>query len=55
VTPSGLPTWTRISIGFLVWSVFVGWVVVLGRPAAGRGETGDLAADLRGDVLPTAG
>ncbi len=55
VTPSGLPTWARISIGFVVWSAFVAWVVVLGRPAARRGETGDLAADVRGDVLPTAG
>jgi len=55
VTPSPLPTWARIAIGFLVWSAFVAWVVVLGRPAAHRGETGDITADLRGDVLPTAG
>ncbi len=55
VTPSGLPTWARIGIGLFVWASFVAWVVVLGRPAARRGETGDLAADLRGDVLPTAG
>ena len=55
MTPSPLPTWARILIGFLVWSAFVAWVVVLGRPAAQRGETGDLTADLRGDALPTAG
>ncbi len=55
VTPSPLPTWARILVGFLVWAAFVAWIVVFGRPAAQRGETGDLAADLRGDVLPSAG
>ncbi len=55
VTPSPLPTWARIAVGFAVWSAFVAWIVVLGRPAANRGETGDLVAELRGDVLPTAG
>jgi uncharacterized membrane protein SpoIIM required for sporulation len=55
VTPSGLPTWARIVIGVLVWAVFLVYVVVLGRRAVQAGETGDLEADLREDVLPVAG
>lgn len=55
VTPSPLPTWARIMVGAMAWAVFVTWVVALGRPAAAHGETGDLAADVRGDVAPTAG
>ncbi len=55
VTPSPLPTWARITVGFLVWAAFVAWVVVLGRPAALAGETGDVDESVRGDVLPTAG
>jgi len=55
VTPSPLPTWTRITIGALVWAAFLGYVWHFGRPAAQAGETGDLRADLVEDVLPTAG
>ena len=55
VTPSPLPTWARIVVGVLVWGTFIAWIVALGRPAAEAGETGDLVADLRGDVAPTAG
>ncbi len=55
VTPSGLPTWARIAIGAAVWLLFLGYVGVLGRRAARAGETGDLAADLREDVLPVVG
>lgn len=49
VTPSPLPTWARIVIGFLVWAAFVAYVVVLGRRAVRAGETGDLRKELRGD------
>lgn len=49
VTPSPLPTWARIAIGFVVWAVFVAYVVVLGRRAVLAGETGDLRKELRGD------
>ncbi len=55
VTPSPLPTWARIAIGAAVWLVFIGYVWRYGRPAALAGETGDLSAELAGDVRPVAG
>jgi uncharacterized membrane protein SpoIIM required for sporulation len=55
VTPSGLPTWARIGIGALAELAFFLVVFVLGRRAVKAGVTGDVALDLRGDVLPTAG
>jgi uncharacterized membrane protein SpoIIM required for sporulation len=55
VTPSGLPTWARIGIGFVVWAAFLGYVTYFGRPAVLAGETGDLQAELRGDHAPVAG
>jgi uncharacterized membrane protein SpoIIM required for sporulation len=54
VTPSGLPTWARIGIGVTVWTIFLGYVTVLGRAAVRDGETGDLSGDLAPDVVPTA-
>jgi uncharacterized membrane protein SpoIIM required for sporulation len=54
VTPSGLPTWARIGIGALAWVGFLGYVVRFGRAAALAGETGDLSAELAGDVRPVA-
>ncbi|HEX6234228.1 MAG TPA: stage II sporulation protein M [Jiangellaceae bacterium] len=55
VTPSGLPTWARIAIGIAAWAAFIGYVWTFGRRAAQAGETGDIAARDRADVLPTAG
>ena len=55
VTPSGLPTWARLSIGAAVWVAFLGYVRLLGRPAVAAGETGDVRAELAGDIRPTAG
>ncbi len=52
VTPSGLPTAARIAVGAVALGAFLAYVVVLGRRAVRAGETGDLAADERGDVLP---
>jgi uncharacterized membrane protein SpoIIM required for sporulation len=52
VTPSGLPTWARVAIGVAAEAAFLGYVVVLGRPAGRAGETGDVGA---GDRAPTAG
>ena len=53
VTPSGLPTWARIAIGVAVELAFLAYVGTLGRWAARRGETGDLAEEDAGDVVPT--
>jgi len=54
VTPSGLPTWARIALGALAELAFLAYVVVLGRRAERAGESGDLAVEFRGDVVPTA-
>jgi uncharacterized membrane protein SpoIIM required for sporulation len=42
VTPSGLPTWTRVGIGVALEALFVAYVVGFGRNAAHRGLTGRL-------------
>ncbi|MCG7323140.1 stage II sporulation protein M [Arsenicicoccus bolidensis] len=42
VTPSGLPTWARITIGVLAEVAFFAYVFVVGRRAAARGVTGDV-------------
>jgi uncharacterized membrane protein SpoIIM required for sporulation len=55
VTPSPLPTWARIGIGALALLAFGAYAGVLGRRAAGSGETGDVRREHAGDVLPTAG
>ena len=49
VTPSGWPTWARVGFGATVEVLFLVYVLVLGRRAVARGETGDLIAELRGD------
>jgi len=55
VTPSGLPTWARISIGVVAEAAFLAYVFVLGKRAVRAGYTGDIAAHLREDRLLTAG
>ncbi|MBM6402894.1 stage II sporulation protein M [Phycicoccus sp. CSK15P-2] len=55
VTPSGLPTWARITIGVVAELVFVLYVFVVGRAAAARGATGDLDARDVGALVPVAG
>ncbi|MFC5826819.1 stage II sporulation protein M [Nonomuraea insulae] len=52
VTPSGLPTWARVSIGVLAEAVFLTYVIVFGRRALRRNETGDI--ERAPDVAPTA-
>ncbi|SHN47829.1 stage II sporulation protein M [Cryptosporangium aurantiacum] len=52
VTPSGLPTAARITIGVTAFAGFLAYVFVLGRRAARAGETGDLALAERGDLAP---
>ncbi|GAA4802232.1 stage II sporulation protein M [Streptomyces ziwulingensis] len=54
VTPSGLPTWARITIGVLAELAFLAYVYVLGGRAARAGETGDLEAAERSATVPTA-
>ncbi|MFE5334184.1 stage II sporulation protein M [Embleya sp. NPDC056575] len=52
VTPSGLPTWGRITIGATVEAVFLAYVVILGRRAEFAGERGDVASSDVADELP---
>ncbi|GII53315.1 hypothetical protein Pth03_17040 [Planotetraspora thailandica] len=52
VTPSGLPTWARIGIGVLAEALFLTYVIVLGRRAVRRDETGDI--EQAPDLAPTA-
>ncbi|MFE3775050.1 stage II sporulation protein M [Streptomyces sp. NPDC059122] len=54
VTPSGLPTWARITIGILAELAFLTYVYVLGGRAVRAGETGDVATTDRAALLPTA-
>jgi uncharacterized membrane protein SpoIIM required for sporulation len=54
VTPSGLPTWARISIGVLAEAVFFGYVAGPGRRAFRAGHTGDTPADALEDRVATA-
>ncbi|MEW1914833.1 stage II sporulation protein M [Kitasatospora sp. NPDC085895] len=54
VTPSGLPTWARISIGVTVEVLFLLYALVLGRRAAATGEFGDVEAADRTDLQPVA-
>ena len=42
VTPSGLPTWTRVGIGAAIEAVFVAYVVGFGRNAEAAGYRGHL-------------
>ncbi|MCX5212621.1 stage II sporulation protein M [Kitasatospora sp. NBC_00240] len=54
VTPSGLPTWARITIGAVAEVLFLAYALVLGRKAAADGEYGDVDAADRADLQPVA-
>ncbi|MCG7528306.1 stage II sporulation protein M [Streptomyces sp. OfavH-34-F] len=54
VTPSGLPTWARITLGVAAELLFLAYVYVLGGRAARAGEAGDLDAVERSAELPMA-
>lgn len=54
VTPSDLPTGVRIAIGVVAEALFLAYVFVVGRAAAGSGVTGDVADVDAGDTLPVA-
>ena len=55
VTPSGMPTWLKITIGALVLAAYWAYTLVVGRRAVAAGETGDLETDLAGHTLAQAG
>ncbi|MFP8964712.1 stage II sporulation protein M [Streptomyces nanhaiensis] len=54
VTPSGLPTWARITIGVVAELAFLAYVYVLGARAVRRGEAGDVEAADRSAEVPLA-
>jgi len=54
VTPSGLPTWARITIGVVAELAFLAYVYVLGARAVRAGDTGDVEAAERSATVPTA-
>ncbi len=54
VTPSGLPTWARISIGIAAELAFLAYVYILGGRAARTGDAGDIADTERSAELPVA-
>lgn len=54
VTPSELPTWTRIGIGLVVEGLFLAYVFVVGGAAARQGVTGDVLTRDAGDVAPVS-
>ncbi|WP_101256455.1 stage II sporulation protein M [Streptomyces barkulensis] len=54
VTPSGLPTWARITIGVVAELAFLAYVYLLGAKAARRGEAGDVEAADRSAEVPLA-
>ncbi|MEF3119371.1 stage II sporulation protein M [Streptomyces chrestomyceticus] len=54
VTPSGLPTWARITIGVVAELAFLVYVYVLGGRAVRSGETGDVDEADREAPVPTA-
>lgn len=54
VTPSPLPVWLRIGIGFMVFVLYWVYTLVLGRRAVRAGYTGDLADEDRGASALTA-
>jgi hypothetical protein len=42
VTPSGLPTWARVSVGVMAETLFLAYAFGLGRVAVAAGYTGRL-------------
>ncbi|MGY1454114.1 stage II sporulation protein M [Streptomyces sp. SS8] len=54
VTPSGLPTWARITIGVAAELAFLAYVYLLGARAVRSGEAGDVEAADRSAEVPLA-
>lgn len=55
ITPSPLPAWLRLVIGFGVWAAFLGYAAGFGRTAHRAGEIGDLREDQIGSSAPVSG
>lgn len=53
VTPSGLPTWARLTIGATALLAFLVYVFTFGRAAFRRGLTGDVDEELQAEFAPT--
>ncbi|MFD7868835.1 stage II sporulation protein M [Streptomyces sp. NPDC059783] len=54
VTPSGLPTWARITLGITAELAFLAYVYVLGGRAVRAGEAGDITEVERSAERPVA-
>ncbi|MBG6182808.1 putative membrane protein SpoIIM required for sporulation [Arthrobacter sp. CAN_A214] len=54
ITPSTLPAWLRIAVGFLVLAAYWTYTLLLGSRAVKAGATGDLDAVDRGETVRTA-
>ncbi|WP_299541978.1 stage II sporulation protein M [uncultured Streptomyces sp.] len=54
VTPSGLSTWSRITVGVVAELTFLAYVYVLGGRASRAGASGDIGRDERSAELPSA-
>lgn len=54
VTPSPLPDWLRLGIGFLVFAAYWAYTLILGRRAYLAGHRGDLSARDAGAYVRTA-
>jgi uncharacterized membrane protein SpoIIM required for sporulation len=54
VTPSGLPTWGRITIGIVAEAAFLAYVYILGGRAVRAGDGGDVDPTERSAELPVA-
>jgi uncharacterized membrane protein SpoIIM required for sporulation len=55
VTPSGLPTGVKVSIGLVAEAAFLTYVFGLGRRATRAGITGDMSPEEAGDLVPVRG
>jgi uncharacterized membrane protein SpoIIM required for sporulation len=54
VTPSPLPVWLRLAIGFLVFAAYWVYTLLLGKKAYDAGHRGDLNVTDAGDRIRTA-
>lgn len=53
VTPSAMPVWARVGIGFAAWFLFLAYALIWGRKKAKEGVDGDLEAWRRSEEAIT--